>query len=181
MPHRFLLGRDAQLPPYEAKLAGRRVALHGELRRPRPHARPRHASRPPGKLRRVRDRRRDRLKERVRPGAAGLGQGRPRRPSREPLRPLHRCRARPRRRDPGPPAGRDPSRRRRGPQRQSVHRTAAANWAARREVRSALVAYRSPVTSWLNVQPDLQYVIHPNTDPRAANALVSLIRVELSF
>jgi porin len=43
------------------------------------------------------------------------------------------------------------------------------------------LAYRSPLTSWLNIQPDLQYVVHPNTDPRLANALVGLIRVELAF
>lgn len=54
----------------------------------------------------------------------------------------------------------------------------------KRVVRSEVtleLAYRSPIASWLNVQPDLQYVIHPDTDPRRANALVSLIRVELSF
>jgi porin len=43
------------------------------------------------------------------------------------------------------------------------------------------LAYRSPLTSWLNIQPDLQYVAHPSTDPRLANALVSLVRVELAF
>ena len=43
------------------------------------------------------------------------------------------------------------------------------------------LAYRAPITSWLNIQPDLQYVFNPNTDPRAANALVGLIRVELAF
>jgi carbohydrate-selective porin OprB len=43
------------------------------------------------------------------------------------------------------------------------------------------LAYRSPMTSWLNVQADLQYVFNPNTDPRVANALVSLIRIEAAF
>jgi porin len=43
------------------------------------------------------------------------------------------------------------------------------------------LGYRSPMTSWLNLQPDLQYVFHPNTDPRLANALVTLIRLELAF
>jgi porin len=43
------------------------------------------------------------------------------------------------------------------------------------------LAYRSPMTSWLNLQADLQYVFNPNTDPRVANALVSLIRIELAF
>ena len=43
------------------------------------------------------------------------------------------------------------------------------------------LGYRSPITSWLNIQPDLQYVFHPNTDPRVANALVTLIRLELAL
>jgi len=43
------------------------------------------------------------------------------------------------------------------------------------------LAYRAPITSWLNIQRDLQYVFNPNTDPRVANALIGLIRVELSF
>jgi porin len=43
------------------------------------------------------------------------------------------------------------------------------------------LAYRSPITSWLNIQPDLQYVFNPNTDPRVANALVCLIRIEIAF
>ena len=43
------------------------------------------------------------------------------------------------------------------------------------------LAYRSPITTWLNIQPDLQYVFHPNTDPRVANALVTLIRLELAL
>jgi porin len=43
------------------------------------------------------------------------------------------------------------------------------------------LAYLAPVTSWLTIQPDLQYVLRPNTDPRVQNALVGLIRVELAF
>jgi len=39
----------------------------------------------------------------------------------------------------------------------------------------------APITSWLSIQPDVQYVINPNTDPRVRNALVGLIRVELAF
>jgi porin len=42
------------------------------------------------------------------------------------------------------------------------------------------LTYLSPVTSWLSLQPDLQYVVRPNTDPTIPNALVGLIRVELS-
>jgi len=43
------------------------------------------------------------------------------------------------------------------------------------------LAYLAPITSWLSIQPDLQYVFNPNTDPRVPNALVALIRVELAF
>ena len=43
------------------------------------------------------------------------------------------------------------------------------------------LTYLAPVTSWLSIQPDLQYVVHPNTDPRVRNALIGLVRVELAF
>lgn len=43
------------------------------------------------------------------------------------------------------------------------------------------LTYLAPVTSWLSIQPDLQYVVHPNTDPRVRNALVGLVRVEVAF
>ena len=43
------------------------------------------------------------------------------------------------------------------------------------------LTYLAPITSWLSVQPDVQYVFNPNTDPRVPNALVGLIRIELSF
>jgi len=36
-------------------------------------------------------------------------------------------------------------------------------------------------TSWLAVQPDVQYVIHPNTDPRRHNAVVVQLRLEVRF
>jgi len=32
-----------------------------------------------------------------------------------------------------------------------------------------------------SIQPDVQYVFNPNTDPRVPNALVGLIRIELAF
>ncbi|PWU18534.1 MAG: hypothetical protein C5B48_14645 [Candidatus Rokuibacteriota bacterium] len=43
------------------------------------------------------------------------------------------------------------------------------------------LTYLAQVTRWLQVQPDLQYVINPNTRPRVGNALVTLIRFQLSF
>lgn len=43
------------------------------------------------------------------------------------------------------------------------------------------LTYLAPITSWLSIQPDVQYVFNPNTDPRVPNALVGLIRIELAF
>ncbi len=43
------------------------------------------------------------------------------------------------------------------------------------------LSYLSQVKSWLAIQPDLQYVIHPNTDPRRDNALVAQLRMEAKF
>jgi carbohydrate-selective porin OprB len=43
------------------------------------------------------------------------------------------------------------------------------------------LAYLAQVTSWLHVQPDVQYVFRPNTDPQVRNALAALLRVEISF
>jgi porin len=41
--------------------------------------------------------------------------------------------------------------------------------------------YLAPLTSRLAIQPDLQYVVHPNTDLARSNALVAMLRFELSF
>ena len=43
------------------------------------------------------------------------------------------------------------------------------------------LTYLVQVASWLAVQPDVQYVISPNTDPRLRNATVVQLRVGLSF
>jgi porin len=42
-------------------------------------------------------------------------------------------------------------------------------------------SYLAPLTSRLAVQPDLQYVMHPNSDRAIRNALVAMLRFELSF
>ena len=42
-------------------------------------------------------------------------------------------------------------------------------------------SYAARVTSWLTVQPDLQYIVHPNTDPLQRNALVAQLRFEVAF
>jgi porin len=41
--------------------------------------------------------------------------------------------------------------------------------------------YLLQLTPWLAMQPDVQYVLHPNTDPAIRNALVALLHFELSF
>lgn len=46
--------------------------------------------------------------------------------------------------------------------------------------RSIELSYLAQATDWLAVQPDLQYVIHPDTDPSVRNALVFTLRFELS-
>ena len=38
-----------------------------------------------------------------------------------------------------------------------------------------------PVNSWLTLQPDLQYVINPNTDPTLQNDLVAGLRAQISW
>jgi porin len=42
-------------------------------------------------------------------------------------------------------------------------------------------SYLAPLTSRLAIQPDLQYVLHPDTDLARKNALVAMLRFELSF
>jgi porin len=43
------------------------------------------------------------------------------------------------------------------------------------------LTYLAPVAKWLAVQPDLQYVIHPNTTTAMPNAWSLQVRFELSF
>lgn len=43
------------------------------------------------------------------------------------------------------------------------------------------LSYLTQLTKWLSVQPDLQYVRHPNTDPMLSNAWVAQLRFELAF
>ena len=42
------------------------------------------------------------------------------------------------------------------------------------------LTYRAPITSWLTVQPDIQYWINPNVDPALKNDLLLLIHFEVS-
>ena len=41
--------------------------------------------------------------------------------------------------------------------------------------------YLAQITDWLAVQPDLQYVVHPNTDPKTRDALVFQLQFEVSL
>ena len=43
------------------------------------------------------------------------------------------------------------------------------------------LTYRAPVSGWLTLQPDLQYIINPGTDPQQDNALTISLRFELSY
>ena len=43
------------------------------------------------------------------------------------------------------------------------------------------LTYLAQISRTFAVQPDLQYVIHPNTDPARRNALAFLLRFELSL
>ncbi len=43
------------------------------------------------------------------------------------------------------------------------------------------LTYRAPITDWLTLQPDIQYIINPGVDPALDNALVISLRFELSF
>lgn len=41
--------------------------------------------------------------------------------------------------------------------------------------------YQAELAGWLTLQPDVQYVIHPGTEPARGNALVAGTRVEIDF
>lgn len=43
------------------------------------------------------------------------------------------------------------------------------------------LSYLAQLASWLAMQPDIQYVIHPNTDPRLRDAVVGQLRFEVKF
>ena len=41
--------------------------------------------------------------------------------------------------------------------------------------------YRARLSNWLSVQPDVQFIVHPNTNPAVASALGVDLRVSASF
>jgi porin len=52
---------------------------------------------------------------------------------------------------------------------------------AQRSETAVELTYLVQVSKSVAVQPDLQYVVHPNTDPATRNALALLLRFELTF
>ena len=43
------------------------------------------------------------------------------------------------------------------------------------------LTYLMQLTKWLALQPDLQYIIRPSTDPTIPNALAFQLRFEIAF
>ncbi len=43
------------------------------------------------------------------------------------------------------------------------------------------MTYRAPITDWLTLQPDIQYIVNPGFAPAFDDALVISLRFELSF
>lgn len=43
------------------------------------------------------------------------------------------------------------------------------------------LTYRAPITDWLTIQPDIQYIINPGFEPAFDNSLVISLRFELSY
>jgi porin len=43
------------------------------------------------------------------------------------------------------------------------------------------LTYNDNLTTWLSVQPDVQYIIHPDTNPALRNALVAGARFTAKF
>jgi porin len=43
------------------------------------------------------------------------------------------------------------------------------------------VTYLAQINEWLAIQPDFQYVVHPNTNPAVKNAAVFQLRGEIAF
>jgi porin len=52
---------------------------------------------------------------------------------------------------------------------------------AQRSETAVELSYLAQISKPVAVQPDLQYIVHPNTDPAIRNALAFLLRFEVSF
>jgi len=52
---------------------------------------------------------------------------------------------------------------------------------AQRSETAVELSYLAQISKSVAVQPDLQYIVHPNTDPAIRNALAFLLRFEVSF
>ncbi len=182
MPHRFLLGREAQLPPYEAKLAvgvWHYTARFDDLVRTRDDGTPlpHHGSSGVYAIGDAIVHKDGRGREIRIFGQAGLGDSRVNRFGLYTGGGIDITGLTPGRKDDeigfGVAAARNGS--------PFIEQQRQAGQPVNRSEVTLELAYRASITSWLNAQADLQYVINPNTDPQVANALVSLIRVEVGL
>jgi porin len=58
---------------------------------------------------------------------------------------------------------------------------AAEGLATNRHETALELTYRAPITDWLAIQPDVQYVINPGIDPDVDDAVVVGVRFEVTF
>ena len=63
----------------------------------------------------------------------------------------------------------------------SHYRRALSAGGADRAETSFELSYLTQISKFVSLQPDLQYVVHPNTDPAIANAWVLQLRFEVAF
>ena len=63
----------------------------------------------------------------------------------------------------------------------SHYMLAQASIHPRRAETTVELSYLTRVSKYVTVQPDIQYVAHPNTDPALADALVLQLRFEIAF
>lgn len=63
---------------------------------------------------------------------------------------------------------------------EALDRAVSSTWASACETAIEL-SYRAPISDWLTLQPDVQYVIHPSTDAARDDAWVFGLRVELAL
>jgi len=182
MPHRFFLGREAQLPPYEAKLAvgvWHYTARFDDLVRTRDDGTPlpHHGSSGAYVIGDAIVHKDDRGREIRLFGQAGLGDSHVNRFGLYTGGGVDITGLIPGRKDDaigfGVAAAQNGS--------PFIDQQRQAGQRVNRSEVTLELAYRASITSRLNAQADLQYVIDPNTDPGVANALVGLIRVEVGL
>ncbi len=63
----------------------------------------------------------------------------------------------------------------------SHYMLAQASTHPRRAETTVELSYLPRASKYVTVQPDIQYVMHPNTDPALADALVLQVRFEIAL